>query len=386
MSDCELIFKDGKDAIVSPDGTVHCLGLLPDPNPPRLMNMGQALGSLPSRAELIDLVESDEYQRSVGGMAHFDSSLTKNQNGWGKCASSAATYAVEKARYVSGQPRIDLSDDYLYSLVNGGRDQGGTLSENLRAITQRGIATRQSVKEGQIFRNSYSVSAADKEALRFRAHEGYATPSEQEVVVALVTGKPVVIAIHVGRNWKNFDKDGVLVGDIGPGNHSEHLDHVRYNRQNGRFEFREHSSHGKSQGDGGFFWVTWERHLSTVHSSHVFYAVPNAIQDPFGISPHGGGEDRQDDKPEPVAKARLVVASNEFCSWCKRWNEKDRPVLQQANVSIVAGDVAGSGVPRFRLEVGEQSLEKIGYWEADAILRKIADMQASAAFGVREDR
>jgi hypothetical protein len=375
VSNCDIIFKDGKESVVTPDGITLSLGLLPDPNPPQLMTFGQYVGSLPSRTELISIVESEEYQRNVGGVAHYDRTWTKNQNGWGKCASSAATYAEEKARYVSGQPRIVLSDDYLYSLVNGGRDQGSTLGENLRAITQRGIATRKTVKEGQIYRNMYNTATADREALRFRAHEGYATPSEQEVVAALVTGKPVVIAIHVGRNWQNFDKDGVLIGDRGPGNHSEHLDHVRYNREKGRFEFREHSSHGVGQGDGGFFWVTWAQHLATVHSSHTFYAVPNAVQDPFGISPHNEGEQSDNDDVKPVATAKLIVTSNEFCSWCKRWNERDRPVLQQAEVDIVAGHVAGSGVPRFRLEVGSQSEEKIGYWEADAILKKIADFK-----------
>lgn len=379
MSDCDLIIKDGKEVIVSPDGEQHALGLMPDPNPPRLMTLCQLLGDIPSRIELIRLVESEEYQKNVGGMAHYDRTWTKNQNGWGKCASSAATYALEKARYVNGQPRVALSDDYLYSLVNGGRDAGGTLGENLRAITQRGIATRQSVKEGQIFRRMYDTAKADKEALRFRAHEGYATPSEQEVVTALVTGKPVVIAIHVGRNWKNFDKDGVLVGDIGPGNHSEHLDHVRYNRQKSRFEFRQHSSHGTSQGDGGFFWVTWERHLATVHPSHVFYAVPNAIQDPFGLSPFNRGQDSNDD-PQPIASIKLIVTSSEFCSWCKRWNDIDRPMLQSAGVDIVAGDVAGSGVPRFQLEVGGKSHVKVGYWEAEAILRQAADMQTEIAY------
>lgn len=380
MSSCEIIQKDGKDAVVSPDGEVHCLGLLPDPNPPRLMTLGQSLGSLPSRAELIDLVESQEYQKNVGGMAHYDVSWTKNQNGWGKCASSAATYAVEKARHINGQPRIELSDDYLYSLVNGGRDQGSTLSANLQAITQKGIATRRTVKEGQITRRMYETATADREALRFRAHEGFATPSEQEVVAALLSGKPVVIAIHVGRNWRNFDRDGVLIGDRGPGNHSEHLDHVRYNRQKGRFEFREHSSHGTSQGEGGFFWVTWNQHLATVHSSHVFYAVPNAVQDPFGLSPFSEGE-QFDDGPAPVSDVRLVVTSNEFCSWCKRWNEKDRPVLQAEGVDIVAGSVAGNGVPRFRLEVGDKSVEKIGYWEAAVILREIANLKSAILFG-----
>lgn len=383
MSDCEIIFEDGKESIVSPDGEKHCLGLLPDPNPPRLATIGQVLGSLPSREELIDLVESQEYQNNVGGISRYDSSWTKNQNGWGKCASSAATYAVEKARSIGGQKRIELSDDYLYSLVNGGRDQGSTLGENLRAITQNGIATRQMVKEGQIFRRQYDNTKADKEALRFRAHEGFATPSEQETVVALLGMKPVVIAIHVGRNWKNFDANGVLVGDRGPGNHSEHLDHVRYNRQKGRFEFRQHSSHGTSQGDGGFFWVVWDQHLATVHSSHVFYAVPNAIQDPFGLSPINNEEDSDDQyDPQPAPDATLIVASNEFCSWCKRWNEKDRPVLLSAGVTIKAGDVAGSGVPRFRLEVGEKVKEKIGYWDADAILREISNLKCKCLFSL----
>jgi hypothetical protein len=227
----------------------------------------------------------------------------------------------------------------------------------------------------------YDTAKADKEALRFRAHEGYATPSEQEVVTSLLGGNCVVIAIHVGRNWKNFDRDGVLIGDRGPGNHSEHLDHVRYNRQKGRFEFREHSSHGKSQGDGGFFWVTWAQHLATVHPSHTFYCIPNAIQDPFGVSPFSQGQgNEEDNKPTPIAKARIVVTSNEFCSWCKKWNERDRPVLQQAGVDIVAGEVPGSGVPRFRLEVGGKTKVNVGYWEASAILREIGQLQYEVAY------
>jgi hypothetical protein len=377
----EIIFEDGKESFVTPEGQRFSLGLVPDLDPPRLTTLGRLLGSLPSRAELVDLVESQEYQKNIGGMAHFDSTWTKNQNGWGKCASSAATYAEEKARYRGGQPRVELSDDYLYSLCNGGQDAGGTLGENLRAITERGIATRATVKEGQIYRHMYDKSKADKEALRFRAHEGFATPSEQEVVAALVGGSPVVIAIHVGRNWRNFDSQGVLIGDRGPGNHSEHLDHVRYNRAKGRFEFREHSSHGKGQGEGGFFWVTWDQHLATVHPSHTFYCVPNAIQDPFGLSPIG--DKKQDDDrvdPQPIATARLVMTSSEFCSWCKKWNQIDRPIIQKANIDIVAGEVAGQGVPRFRLEVGSKSIEKVGYWEADAILREAANLKMELAY------
>lgn len=378
----EIINEKGKESFITRDGEKFSLGLIPDLNPPRLTTLCSALGKLPSMAELIDFVESEEYQKNVGGMAHFDSTWTRSQNGWGKCASSAATYALKKARYRSGQPTIELSDDYLYSLCNDGQDAGGSLGENLKAITERGIATRATVKEGQIYRNNYDKTKADKEALRFRAHEGFATPSEQEVIAALISGKPVVIAIHVGANWRNFDAQGVLIGDRGPGNHSEHLDHVRYNRQKGRFEFREHSSHGTGQGEGGFFWVTWAQHLATVHPSHTFYCVPAAIQDPFGLSPFGQGEgnDERDD-PAPVASARVVVTSSEFCGWCKKWIEKDRPVLQQAGVDIVAGEVPGQGVPRFRLEVGDKTKVQVGYWEASAILREIANLRTEVAYG-----
>lgn len=383
-SECEITIEDGKEVVVDPDGVEHALGLLPDPNPPRLRSYSEYLESqgkeIPSREKLIDYIESDVYKNEVGGAAHYDSSWTKDQNGWGKCASSAGTYAVEKARHRSGQERIELSDDYLYSLVNGGRDRGSSLGENLKQIMRGGIATRRTVPEGDIYRRRYDTSVADKEALRFRGHEGYAINTELEAVVACVTGEAFVFAIHVGRNWKRFDSRGVLIGDRGMGNHSEHADHVRYNRQEGRFEFRGHSSHGTRQGEGGFYWCLWDKHLNSVHRSHQKYVIPNAVLDPLGDSPFGDGQDSDDRDDTPLDGPKLTVTSNEFCSWCKTWNEKDRPILLEAGVQIRAGHVDGSGVPRFRLEAGGQAKEKIGYWEADEILQAVAELSSAVIY------
>jgi len=379
VSECEIVIEDGKEVIYGPGGERHALGLVPDLDPPRLGTYASTLQSLPSRSELIKIIESDEYQKNVGGMAHYDSSWTKNQNGWGKCASSAGTYLIEKARYRGGQPRIELSDDYLYSLVNGGRDMGSGLGENLRAVMTKGIASRAVVAEGKIFRGRYDKSKADKDALRFLGHEGIGINSEHEAVACLAAGHAFAYAIHVGRNWKRFDSRGVLVGDRGMGNHSEHADHVRYNRQTGQFEFRGHSSHGRSQGEGGFYWCLWDKHLDSVHKSHQKWMIPNVIQDPLGDSPLANGQSNNDDvSPEPIASATITVESSEFCSWCKIWNEKDRPRLQDAGVVIRAGDVPGSGVPRFRIDVGSQSQTKVGYWEADDILRTIGQMQSAS--------
>jgi len=366
---CETYNENGVEYIEA-DGERHALGLNADRTDYACRTLSQYM-ELPSREQLIERIESPTFGF---GRKRYDSSWTINQNGWGKCASSAATYVVMKARELHGQPKIDLSDDYLYSLVNDGRDRGSTLGENMEAITTRGIAPRELVAPGEIYRNKYDRTKADKAALRFRCHEAFTTPSEQEVVAALVANIPVVIAIHVGRNWRRFDSDGVLIGDRGVGNHSEHLDDVRYNRRKGRFEFRKHSSHGKSYGDGGFCWVHWG-HIGTVHSSHKKYAVPSAIDDPLGNNP--SGSERFDDDTQPP-QAKLTMTSSSGCHWCVKWNNQERPKLNGSNVAIISGDVEGSGVPRFRLTVGDVSETHVGYWPADKIKKQLADMRLSA--------
>lgn len=372
---CETYTQDCVEYVEGDNGK-YALGLNPDSSPVVARSLSAYL-EIPSKAEMIKRVESSDWSF---GESHFDSSWTKDQNGWGKCASSAATYVVEKARYMRGQRRIELSDDYLYSLVNGGADRGSTLGENMRAIMQRGIATRATVGHGDIYRTKYNTQKADKEALRFRGHEAFVTPGEQEVCAALLSRIPVVIAIHVGSNWQRFDNDGVLIGDRGPGNHSEHLDDIRYNRQAGRFEFRKHSSHGTRYGDGGFCWIHYG-HLGSVHSSHTKYALPIAIDDPQGNNPFedewiDDGEQEEDASEAP----KLVITSNEFCSWCKKWDREDRQRVKDAGVVVVPGSVPGSGVPRYRLIVGDQELVKVGYWSADQILSKVADLRTEVLY------
>lgn len=375
---CETFIKDGVEYIEA-DSERHALGLNPDTEPVTARSLSQFL-EIPSRSEMVRRVEASDWSF---GVDLFDESWTKNQNGWGKCASSAATYAVEKARFMRGQRKLELSDDYLYSLVNDGRDQGSTLGENMRAITSRGIATRSTVGHGDIYRRKYDTRKADAEALRFRAHEAFVTPGEQEVCAALLARVPVVIAIHVGRNWRNFDRDGVLIGDHGMGNHSEHLDDIRYNREKGRFEFRKHSSHGKSYGDGGFCWIHYG-HLSSVHSSHTKYAVPMAIDDPQGNFPFQDefiDDEREEDTSD---KPQLIITSNEFCSWCKKWDQNDRQRVVSAGIEVIPGDVPGSGVPRYTLIVGDQEKTKIGYWSAEQILQELARLKTESLYqGVR---
>lgn len=321
---------------------------------------------VPTLATMTPLLSIDEVKRIIEasdfkfGREHFDDSWLTNQNGFGSCASYAGSSALAKARVLGGQARVDLSGDYLYSLVNGGRDAGSMLDRNMKAMMSQGVASKATVGLGGIYPRKYDKAKADAEARRFRGHELYAIPDEQSLATALALRIPTVIAIHVGGAWRKLDGD-VLVGNSGPGNHSEHLDDIRYNNQAGRFEFREGSSHARP-----YFWVYWSKHFAQTSRNHQFYAVPSALDDPQGDNPGG------DTQPAPVETVKLVRQSSSGCVWCDRWKQTEEPQVREANIELVDGNVPGSGVPRFTLQVGDKTENHVGFWSFDEIQQAVA--------------
>ena len=357
--EAQIVVDDGQEFVETEDAR-YGLGLqFPDCKTQILPTLA-TMAPLLSMESIKQIVESSEF---AFGREHFDKSWLTNQNGYGSCASYAGSSALSKSRVIGGQARVDLSGDYLYSLVNGGRDRGSMLDRNMQAIMTKGVASRSTVPLGGIYRTKYDTAKADAEARRFRGHELYAIPDEQSMATALALQIPVVHAIHVGRNWRRLEGD-VLIGDSGVGNHSEHCDDIRYNRQRGRFEFRNGSSHNRP-----YFWVYWSKHFAQTSKHHQFYAVPSAIQDPHGDNPDGG---QINPDPEPVVAAKLTVKSSSGCVWCVRWDESEKPKVRAAGIEIVAGDVPGSGVPRFKLEVGDRSETHIGFWKFEEIERAVA--------------
>lgn len=275
MSTNKIINRDGQE-FVEIDDHEFGLGLqVPTARPVPRQTLA-SMSPLPSYDDLKKIVQSEEFSF---GRSMFDTSWITNQNGYGSCAGYGAASALAKSRVIGGQERVDLSGDYAYSRTNGGRDRGSMLDDNMRSLVENGCATKATVPLGGIYRNKYNAQKADAEAKRFRAHEPWGTPDEHAIVAALVMKMPVVIAIHVGSKWRQYDKDGVLIGNDGPGNHCEHLDDVRYNVTKGRFEFREGSSHNIP-----YFWTHWG-HYKTTSRYHMFYAVPSATQDPQGANP-----------------------------------------------------------------------------------------------------
>lgn len=358
--EADIVVSDGQEYVETEDGR-YGLGLqFPDVKTQEFPTLA-TMTPLLSLDGIKRLVESSEFGF---GEKHFDKTWLTNQNGYGSCASYAGSSALAKARVMGGQARVDLSGDYLYSLVNGGRDRGSMLDRNMRAMMAKGVASKSTVPLGGIYPRKYNKPKADAEARRFRGHELYAIPDEQSMATALALRIPVVHAIHVGRNWRRLDGD-VLVGDSGVGNHSEHCDDIRYNPRQGRFEFRNGSSHNRP-----YFWVYWDKHFKQTSRHHQFYAVPSGTQDPQGDNPIGG-----DAEPAPVQAATLVRKSSSRCVWCDRWSDREEPRVRQSDIELVDGDVAGSGVPRFELRVGGRSTTHEGYWSFDDIELAVARLQ-----------
>lgn len=354
QDEATAVIVDGLECVETEDG-LYGLGLeLPEVKTEEFPTLATGTPLL-SPSDIKRIVQSAEWGF---GRHWFDKTWLTNQNGHGSCASYAGASSASKRRVLDGQGREDLSGDYLYSLVNGGRDRGSALVKNMRKIMTNGVATKETVPLGDIYPNRYDKRKADAEARRFRGHELFSIPDEQSMATALVLRMPVVHAIHVGRNWRKLDGD-VLRGDSGHGNHSEHCDDIRYNSREGRFEFRNGSSHNRD-----YFWVYWDKHFKQTSRNHQFYAVPSMLKDPEGDNPTPGGDGP---RPAPPATVTLRCEFLRGCGPCERWKRRDEPMARAAGIELVEGGVPGSGFPRFTLRVGDREETHVGYWRFEDI-------------------
>lgn len=362
-----VIYTDGRN-FVETDYALLGLGLnVPDRRPPALNSIADALGVL-TFDDIRKIVESSEF---AFGRQLFDSSWITFQNGYGSCAGYGGASSFGKARYMQGHPRIDFSGDYLYSLVNRGRDMGSGLENNMRALLDKGVCTAATVPLGGIYPSKYDKQTADAEAARYRGHELYAVPDEQSMATALAMRLPVVMAIHVTNRWRQFDGDDVLAPCNGVGNHCEHLDDIKWDAKRGCFLYRKATSHGKDYSDDGYCWTLWEDHYKQTSRNHMFYAVSASIDDKQGDNPPV--IDGAQPEPQPVNKVSIEMGSRSNCGWCSKWKSEVKPVLERLGWSVSEVTESGS-VPFFRLTVGTETKSFAGFQTAERLRKEAEEM------------
>lgn len=267
--------------IVDKIGEVRRLGTIPVPSgfTTTFASYAEAGRPMWTKAELINIAKS----RNTRGSAKFDSSWILNQRSKGSCNGHAAASGTAKSRVRRGLKKVLLSGAYAYSLMNGGRDNGSTLSDGMAVIQERGIATLDTVQWNQIYPRDYDKAKADAEAARFRADECYVLTTEMELFSALAADFDVIFAVHVGNSFMHVNSSGVAGSDRGMGNHSVSGDGYWVERD--QLVADGVNSWDVTYGVQGRMGLTWDQHFAGTVQYHGFYAIRTAIDDPKDENP-----------------------------------------------------------------------------------------------------
>lgn len=194
----------------------------------------------------------------------------QNQFDKGSCNGWAGATTYSKARFKRGlTDLLQFSGSFLYSLINGGRDQGSALEDGLREIQKTGCCPRDMNAWDKIFKNQISAEARAA-AAKHKGLDAYAVQTKQGFRSALALGFPVIVAVHAGGRFQRLDASGIAGVDNGSGNHAIHCDDIKI--INGHEVYDACNSWGLNYGDKGRAYLTWESFEQTF-GHHTFYAI-----------------------------------------------------------------------------------------------------------------
>lgn len=229
------------------NGETHKLGLLPLTEEPKMMAFADYLS-----AAGITLIDSKDYREWDTRPLFPVEKYLLNQKSHGSCVGFSAAGGFMKTRALRGLSYEKLSGAYIYSKINGGRDFGAYIPDALVALEKYGTCKESEAEWDDIYPGRYPASA-NETAKRFMLDGkvgGLRCKSWEEACTALQMGYVVQFGLNVGRNFENFDNDGVA--GYSPGsNHSVHACGMKKGA-NGRWLFQMYNSWGKwgPYGDG----------------------------------------------------------------------------------------------------------------------------------------
>jgi hypothetical protein len=294
----------------TPDGTPVSTGLVM-PNADELLLMSR-VAEMPDRLYL----DAKEVERAlvINGEQRYKLDRKKrqkrmrNQSRLGKCNASSNCSAAENVREEQGMPEVALSDCYLYSNINGGRDSGSALISSMEEMQTRGCSPMEiqvggmtRVMPNDVFnRRNFDPAAlkiADQEAARFKGMEYYKAPIDSFekfcscIASAIARKFQVIFAWHVGAGSMRLNGNGYAVVGRGPGNHSNCLHSGKWVGGKTLVHPDDQNSWGPSVnalfgptggqgwGEGGFALFTMEDVFACARN-HCTYIVPTFRIDP----------------------------------------------------------------------------------------------------------
>lgn len=212
-----------------------------------------------------------------------------NQGGLSSCNAYMIAWIICVLIWRQTAKKVRLSPEWVYMLINGGRDQGSMLDDGMVAMFEPDQDGNVGMpKFDQRFYEKHrmdQVSMEDKRRAKQSAkdhcfqecYQADASTFENMIMDMLSTladGGCCGTAVHVKKKY--FDNCGV---DDGPGNHAVAV--VSYRLLTPRpksiedFEFLSPQTWGEGFAENGFGWLNY-RHFYQPGARHAFYCVTAA--------------------------------------------------------------------------------------------------------------
>jgi hypothetical protein len=200
----------------------------------------------------------------------FGPSWIQNQRSHGSCNGYATAGALSRARYLRGiQDKLILSGAFVYSLINGGRDQGSALQAGLKVVETHGAPPESMVPWNMIYPNQ-QPAGAKAAALKHRGLVCYAASTMQGLRTGLAKGFVAIVAVHAGGAYQQLNSQGIAGVSSGRGNHATHVDDLAI--VGGTEVFDQVNSWGLGYGQSGRSYLTKD-HFAQTFGTHTFWLL-----------------------------------------------------------------------------------------------------------------
>jgi hypothetical protein len=237
------------------------------------------LGALPPSAELLygatlyaDMVEPDPSTWQPCDYSSFGSPI-RDQTKYSSCTGHAGVAVLDLARRQAGQKPVLLSCTFPYALVNGGRDEGASVSAVLKALTQVGTCTFEECGTDKVLQNQIPKSAWET-AKKYRVAEAYLIRSWTELLDAIARGFGTAFGISVGRNFSRLSAEGVTpLPDTVVGGHALAGVGLQKSQRN-TWLVKTQNSWGAQWGMKGYCYLT-EGHFDNVIDAYAVRYAEN---------------------------------------------------------------------------------------------------------------
>ncbi len=201
----------------------------------------------------------------------FDSSWVKkgDQKTHGSCNGWAGAMGLSKSRKLRGfQDDLVLSGSYVYSWINGGRDNGSQLYDGMNELMEHGAPPMEMCGPNSIYRAQ--TKAYDAEAAKHRGLACYEAKTKQGFRSGIALGFIGIVAVQVSGGFQSFKSTGIIQAYAGQGNHAIHVDDMKYH--NGTEVFDAVNNWNVTWGDEGRALMTWDS-FEQPFSIHSFYLI-----------------------------------------------------------------------------------------------------------------